>query len=122
MKNQKLCILLYCFSFIVFPFSLFFKVKMFQDKWSKADQTDGRTSQEFSKCIFVTVRAKCSQILKQSNFLSLYRYGSQAQNTSKEKELILIRTPKNGHSEYLVIGLLKILRFGWLLQMPLLME
>ena len=35
---------------------------MFQDKWSKADQTDGRTGQEFSKCIFDTVRAKCSQI------------------------------------------------------------
>ena len=73
---------------------------------------DGRTGREFIKCIADTVREKCSQIIKQSNFLSLLSDGSQARKTSKEKELILLRTQRNGHPEYLVISLLEMSRFG----------
>ena len=73
---------------------------------------DGRTGREFIKCIADTVRGKCSQIIKQSNFLSLLSDGSQARKTSKEKELILLRTQRNGHPEYLVISLMEMSRFG----------
>ena len=38
--------------------------------------------------------------------------GSQARKTSKEKELTLIRTQRNGHPEYVVISLSEMPRFG----------
>ena len=67
---------------------------------------DGGTGREFIKCIADTVREECFQIITQSNFLSLLSDGSQARKTSKVKELILLRTKRNGHLEYLLISLL----------------
>lgn len=65
---------------------------------------DGRTGQEFIKCIANTVKVKCSQILKQSNFLYLVSDGSQAWKTSKEKELNLIRTKRDGNPTWWVVS------------------
>lgn len=65
---------------------------------------EGRTGQEFIKCTANTVKVKCSQILKQSNFLYLVSDASQAWKTSKEKELNLIRTKRDGNPTWWVVS------------------
>nr|XP_047135793.1 uncharacterized protein LOC124812788 [Hydra vulgaris] len=71
----------------------------------------GFTGRELIKCCANTVREKCYKILKNCNFFSILSDRSQARKTGKEKELVLVRTERNGISIYMVTELLEMSRF-----------
>ena len=73
---------------------------------------DGRSGKEFVHCIAQAVREKCAVVLGSGSFMSILSDGSQARKTGKEKELVLIRTERNGVPVYLVASLLEVSRFG----------
>ena len=73
---------------------------------------DGRTGREFVHCIAQAVREKTAIILASGHFMSILSDGSQARKTGKEKELVLVRTERNGLPVYIVASLLEMSRFG----------
>lgn len=73
---------------------------------------DGRTGREFVHCIATAVREKSALILGSVDFFSILSDGSQAGKTKAEKELVLIRTERNGTPVYIVASLLEMEKFG----------
>ena len=73
---------------------------------------DGRSGREFVHCIAEAVREKSALILGSVDFFSILSDGSQARKTKAEKELVLIRTERNGIPVYIVASLLEMEKFG----------
>ena len=77
-----------------------------------ARKEDGRTGREFVYCITEAVKEKCAIILASGNFMSILSDGSQARKTKQEKELVLVRTERNGIPTYVVCSLLEMAKYG----------
>ena len=73
---------------------------------------DGKAGREFVHCIAEAVQEKCAVILSGTDFFSILSDGSQARKTKAEKELVLIRTERNGIPVYIVASLLEMEKFG----------
>ena len=73
---------------------------------------DGRSVREFVHCIAAAVQEKTALILGSANFFSILTDGSQARKTKSEKELVLIRTERNGIPVYIVASLLEMEKFS----------
>lgn len=63
-------------------------------------------------CISEAVREKCAVILASAHFMSLLSDGSQARKIGREKELVLVKTERNGIPTYIVASLLEVADFG----------
>ncbi|XP_065677699.1 zinc finger protein 862-like [Hydra vulgaris] len=72
----------------------------------------GFTGRELIKCCANTVHEKCCKILENCNFFSILSDGSRARKTGKEKELVLVRTERNGIPIYMVTELLEMSQLG----------
>ena len=57
---------------------------------------DGKAARESIHYIADTISEKTAMIIGSSNFMSILTDGSQARKTGSEKELVLIRTERNG--------------------------
>ena len=68
-------------------------------------------AREFVHCIAEAVVETCASIISKSPFVSILSDGSQARKTKDEKELVLLRTVRNGKPVYLVVALLDMKRF-----------
>ena len=55
---------------------------------------------------------KMCSCVRGGHFMSILSDGNQARKTGKEKELVLVRTERNGIHLYLVASLLEVARFG----------
>lgn len=73
---------------------------------------NGKTGREFIHCIAEAVQEKCALVLGSADFFSILSDGSQARKTKSEKELVLIRTERNGIPVYIVASLLEMEKFG----------
>ena len=73
---------------------------------------DGKSGREFVHCIAQAVQEKCAVILSGAGFFSILTDGSQARKTKAGKELVLIRTERNGIPIYIVASLLEMEKFG----------
>ena len=70
--------------------------------------------EELGESLFIAkaVEEKCAVILGSADFFSILSDGSQAWKTICEKELVLIRTERNGIPVYIVASLLEMEKFG----------
>lgn len=58
---------------------------------------DHRAAKEYMSCIAEAVTEKCAVILASNNFMALLTDGSQAKKTGDDKEMVLVRTERNGN-------------------------
>ena len=72
----------------------------------------GNAAREFIHCIADAIKEKCSAVIAGSHFMSILSDGSQAKKTNDEKELVLVRTERNGIPVYFVVSLLEIADLG----------
>ena len=67
---------------------------------------------EFIHTIEDVIREKVAAVIAGKHFISLLSDGSQARKTGNEKELVLVRTEKQGIPVYYVVSLLEMAEFG----------
>ena len=72
----------------------------------------GHAAREFIHCIAGAIKEKCVAIIASSHFMSILSDGSQARKTKDEKELVLVRTARNGIPVYFVVSLLEMSDLG----------
>ncbi len=75
-------------------------------------KSDSHACKEYIHYIADAVSEKVAVILGSSDFMSVLSDGSQARKTKKEKELILVRTERNGIPVYFVSSLLEMADYG----------
>ena len=73
---------------------------------------DGKAAREFIHYIADTISEKTAAIIGSSNFMFILTDGSLARKTGSEKELVLIRTERNGIPVYFVASLLEMSEWG----------
>lgn len=73
---------------------------------------DSNAAREFIHYIADAIKEKCAAVIASSHFISILSDGSQARKTNDEKELILVRTERNGLPVYFVVSLLEMASLG----------
>lgn len=69
-------------------------------------------AREYIHCIADAMKEKCAAVIAGRHFISILSDGSQARKTNDEKELILVRTERNGIPVYFVVSLLEMANLG----------
>ena len=67
-------------------------------KFSLIGHDDGKTAQEFISYIAEAITEKVAIIFTIAHFMSVLADGSQARKTGSDKEMVLVRTHRNGNS------------------------
>lgn len=68
---------------------------------------NSNAAREYVHYISEAIKEKCAAIIAGSHFISILSDGSQARKTNDEKELVLVRTERNGIPVYFVVSLLE---------------
>ena len=67
-------------------------------RFSLIGHNNGKTAQEFISYITEAITEKVAIILASAHFMSILADGSQARKTGSNKEMVLVRTLRNGNS------------------------
>ena len=73
---------------------------------------NGRACKEFVHYIANAIRGKVAAVIGSTEFLALLSDGSHARKMKSEKELVMVRTERNGIPVYLVASLLEMSEYG----------
>ncbi|XP_057313455.1 uncharacterized protein LOC130654829 [Hydractinia symbiolongicarpus] len=71
-----------------------------------------KTARKFIHTIADVIREKVASVISGKHFMAVQSDGSQARKTGNEKELVLVRTEKEGLPVYYMVSLLEMADFG----------